>query len=725
MSDKVAKKQASPAREPLTRARVVPFPRKRNLDYALSYASKHGWPVFPLWWIDGDQCGCGNPQCRDPGKHPLGKLVPHGFKNAICDRATIKQWWGRYPNAGIAVATGRVSGLVVLDVDVKKGKQGLRSYSNLDREVGPIPATRTACTPSDGRHFYFQHVDGIGCAGEFLPGLDLKGDAGYVVAPPSHGNYRWVTSKPGEVDPVQPMPEGLALHLKSVCARPQQGKATDETGDVQLVAAALAVIPNEDLSWDAWSRIGLATYRATNGCSAGFDAFDEWSRKSSKYDAATTRQRWEEISRSPPQVIGIGTLIYLADLASPGWRPTTASDSFTWDEPDWSLLDDRRGELPAFPLDVLKPEGLRNWIERAAHGTGTTVDHVAVPFLGITSSLIGTARRVQPSRSWSEPVTIWTSVVGPSGSGKTPGLDASRKPLALLEADREADIADMKRQHDEDLQRAQAAMTVWKEQIKEATRKGKPTPPKPEGADVPLEFVEPRLYTSDVTIEKMGVLLTARPSGMLLLTDELSGWFANMSRYSGGDDKSFWLEAWDGRPRVVERMGRASTRLPHLLIGVVGGLQPDKLAEAFQGAVDGMHARFLFAWPQPAPYRPLSDAIDEIEPDVVKLFDKLSGLVKTRIAYIPLSGKAKNAFEEFRKEVYETKEALYSREREWLVKGPAEVLRLAGTLAYLRRNFGQPGDRVVEPKDIRCEDIDAAVTLRATISGRTHALHSG
>ena len=68
-----------------------------------------------------------------------------------------------------------------------------------------------------------------------------------------------------------------------------------------------------------------------------------------------------------------------------------------------------------------------------------------------------------------------------------------------------------------------------------------------------------------------------------------------MSRYNGGQDNEFWLEAWNGHSYKVERVSR-TLQIEHLLIGVVGGLQPDKLATAFEGPADGMYARLLFSW---------------------------------------------------------------------------------------------------------------------------------
>src|SRR5262249_18628430 len=111
---------------------------------------------------------------------------------------------------------------------------------------------------------------------------------------------------------------------------------------------------------------------------------------------------------------------------------TETSSTDKWNDPDWSILDDRRGELPEFPLDAL-PAALKSWLERAAHGAGATSAHVAVPLLGIVSSLIGTARRVMASRSWTQPMTTWASIVGFSGTSKTPGIDVTKGALSNVE----------------------------------------------------------------------------------------------------------------------------------------------------------------------------------------------------------------------------------------------------------------------------------------------------
>jgi RecA-family ATPase len=86
------------------------------------------------------------------------------------------------------------------------------------------------------------------------------------------------------------------------------------------IAAAVAVIPNNDVEWDEWNRIGMAIWRATDGSGEGFGIFDGWSQRSRKHNTTTTGKKWSEYTRSPPTQIGAGTIIFLADQADATWR---------------------------------------------------------------------------------------------------------------------------------------------------------------------------------------------------------------------------------------------------------------------------------------------------------------------------------------------------------------------------------------------------------------------
>ena len=171
-------------------------PEARCLDAALKY-TRRGWPVLPLHFVVEGACSCGDPACGSPCKHPLSQLVPHGFKDATTDEATIRRWWARFPQANVGIRTGAVSRLVVLDVDPAHG--GERSLASLIGQHGDLGGAPQVRTGGGGRHCYFRHP-GTGrviknSVGSLGPGLDLRGDNGYVVAPPSRtakGEYAWI-----------------------------------------------------------------------------------------------------------------------------------------------------------------------------------------------------------------------------------------------------------------------------------------------------------------------------------------------------------------------------------------------------------------------------------------------------------------------------------------------------------------------------------------------------
>jgi hypothetical protein len=127
----------------------------------------------------------------------------HGVKDATAREQTVRAWWDRWPDANVGIATGSVSGLIVLDVDPRHG--GDDSLVALERQHDPLPQTVRAMTGGGGSHPYFSHPGGIvRNKVAIAPGLDVRGDGGYVIAPPSihetGRRYEWdVGASPGEV----------------------------------------------------------------------------------------------------------------------------------------------------------------------------------------------------------------------------------------------------------------------------------------------------------------------------------------------------------------------------------------------------------------------------------------------------------------------------------------------------------------------------------------------
>lgn len=165
------------------------------LTAALWYATRKK-PVFPLHSVDeAGRCSCGGkPGCK-PGKHPR---IRNGHHGASTDPNRIRSWWSQWPDANIGIPTGESSGLLVLDID----DHGSASLEALEAKHGQLPETLTVGTGGGGRHIYFRYRTGSdirNSTGKVGSGLDVRGEGGYVVAPPSRtdkGPYAFLERKP-------------------------------------------------------------------------------------------------------------------------------------------------------------------------------------------------------------------------------------------------------------------------------------------------------------------------------------------------------------------------------------------------------------------------------------------------------------------------------------------------------------------------------------------------
>jgi putative DNA primase/helicase len=160
---------------------------------AALYYARRGWPVLPL----------------KPGEKV--PLTEHGYKDATTDEPTIRTWWTRHPNANVGIVTGSASGLAVLDVDPRNG--GNESLQALISQHGPLPVTPTVQT-GGGFHYYFAIPQGVSIrTRKIAPGVELKANGGYVVAPPSlHPSgtpYRWLPAHSPKDLQIAPIPDWL------------------------------------------------------------------------------------------------------------------------------------------------------------------------------------------------------------------------------------------------------------------------------------------------------------------------------------------------------------------------------------------------------------------------------------------------------------------------------------------------------------------------------------
>ncbi len=211
---------------------------------ALGYA-RRGLAVLPVWWpLPDGRCACaigtGRQDCPSPAKHPIAALARSGVRDASRDARVIVAWWSFAPLANVAVATGPVSGLVVLDLD----RGGDASLRRLEAEHGALPRTVCCITGSGGSHLWFHSREpGLRNRVRIAPGLDVRAEHGYVLAPPSlHASgrrYRWSKQAGLGRTPIAALPAWLAALLRPPPpAEPARGQRApcDARGAARLLA---------------------------------------------------------------------------------------------------------------------------------------------------------------------------------------------------------------------------------------------------------------------------------------------------------------------------------------------------------------------------------------------------------------------------------------------------------------------------------------------------------
>jgi hypothetical protein len=152
-----------------------------------------GWSIIPI---------------RSGDKRPLVRWEEFQYRRPHVEE--VHAWFSGWPEAGVGVVTGAVSGLVVLDIDPRHG--GEASLERLQKQYDRLPSTLQCRSGGGGRHLYFAHPRApIRSKAGFAPGVDLRGEGGYVVAPPSlHASglrYVWVGDRKPKISDLTPLPD--------------------------------------------------------------------------------------------------------------------------------------------------------------------------------------------------------------------------------------------------------------------------------------------------------------------------------------------------------------------------------------------------------------------------------------------------------------------------------------------------------------------------------------
>ncbi len=304
---------------------------------ALRYA-RRGWAVFPCHTPGPAGCSCGaGSSCTSAGKHPRTR---RGLHDASAEPDVVARWWRTWPAANVGLRTG--AGLVVVDLDPAHG--GMAALADLEAAHGRLPPTAAVRTGGAGLHLYFAAEGPVrNSAGVLGPGIDVRGDGGYVIAPPSRhaagSPYRWRAT--GALAPLpawvtqalaRPTPAQLAIDPGGL--RPPPGTsawaAAALSGEVGQVVGAGEGARNHTLNRSAFvlgqlvgaghlQRDEVADVLTRAGCSAGLGEREVAATVASGLSAG---ERWpRNPSDRPVPRGGAAAGIDLRALDLPAGRP--------------------------------------------------------------------------------------------------------------------------------------------------------------------------------------------------------------------------------------------------------------------------------------------------------------------------------------------------------------------------------------------------------------------
>ncbi|MDA7766908.1 bifunctional DNA primase/polymerase [Alphaproteobacteria bacterium] len=214
--------------------------RNNKTIVAVQRLASFDWPVFTL-----------NPDTKTP--------LVRGWQNrATSEHSGVVELFKDYPLAAIGLVTGQKSRLVVIDIDERENFSGLQNFKNAGHK---LPPTITASTPSGGVHLFFKapSVEVPNSVSKLLEGVDIRGDGGYVIAPPSvtkWGQYSWTCKyRVYQAGPL-PLPEKFYVPI-------EKKRSFNETGCSQkpLPSRLLDPIPEGSRNDEITKRCGLLLSR--------------------------------------------------------------------------------------------------------------------------------------------------------------------------------------------------------------------------------------------------------------------------------------------------------------------------------------------------------------------------------------------------------------------------------------------------------------------------------
>lgn len=575
-----------------------------NIDYAHAYA-RLGWPVFPTRPV-GEQYTDGRTgQLKtSDGKQPR---TPNGYQDASTDVAQIESWFANHSDRGLGFWPGP-AGLLVLDVDIKDGKQGDKQLQALqDSSKQTLPTTLKQCSPSGGWHLFYRLAPGVQIGGKKLPAcpdVDIRSQSGYVCVEGTitdaggYGFEDWdpLTDGPPEIADAPSWLVDLLTKVNSA-SKPSQ---------LRLPAAPAAVSSASAI----WERLPpelreLIQRGVPDGQrSDQFHHAVGWCK-----DLGLTEGETAAVLLAHPEGIAAKFAGRVPGEVARCWGKvqTVTDPSAPW--PDLQPLVNIEEPQP-YPVDCLPPL-VRDAIVEVQDFVQAPMAMVATSAISAISLACQGFVDVQRDQVLQGPTSIFTLVVGESGERKTSCDRYFTLPLYKWEQEQSEAMAPIVKQH-------MAAMDSWGAKregllakIRDNAKSKTPCDSRDLDAELEAHMLEkpeapkvPRLFYSDITTEQLGLALAKTWPSAGVFVNEAAEFFGGHSMK--GDNLmqalGFFNKAWDAQVLRSDRKTTESWETRGARLTVALAVQEAVLRDFAEKGGDkvrgsGFWARYLVAVP--------------------------------------------------------------------------------------------------------------------------------
>jgi len=323
----------------------------------------------------------------------------------------------------------------------------------------------------------------------------------------------------------------------------------------------------------------------------------------------------------------------------------------------WPKPEPIQSELPpveAFSKDLL-PDSFRPLVADVAERMQVPMDYPAVVVVLCLAGAVNRRAVIQPKANdtgWVIVPNLWGGIIAPPGFMKSPVIQAATRPLNQIQSEWRLEHEEALKGYARDKEEYELKRAAWKEQFKAASKKGSAAPGRPE--DEPEEPKFRRLIVNDATFEALHQTMSENPAGILVIRDELTGWWSQLDRAGREGERAFCLQAWNGDTgHTIDRIGRGTIHVEACCMSMLGGIQPGRLRSYLVDALedgpsnDGLIQRFqLLVWPDTAPDWNYVDRAPDaaLEQQAARVYRKLVELDAENPARVRFASDAQELF---------------------------------------------------------------------------------